>query len=181
MKTRIQEMLVERTGDDVTAWNQRIAERKPSSGDELKSWLAEQGVTGYPAMLLGMEAFGYPDFLSASADELIDGQYADRPALRPILDAVLAYATALPDVGAQARKTWVTLQTARRQFAIVRATTKSRVDVGLRLESEAVGGRLLTANGLGNDTINVRVALTSVDDLDDELMDLIDRARAENA
>jgi hypothetical protein len=180
MRTRIQEMLVERTGDDVTAWNKRIAKRKPASSDELRTWLAEQGVTGYPAMLLGMETFGYPDFLTASADELIDGQYVDRPALRPILDAVLAYATGLPDVAVQARKTWVTLMTSRRQFAIVRATTKSRVDAGLRLESEQVGGRLLAANGLGNDTINVRIALSTVDDVDDEAMAYIDRSRAEN-
>ena len=38
--------------------------------------------SGYPQMLLVMERFGYPDFLLASADELIDGQYADRPELR---------------------------------------------------------------------------------------------------
>ena len=30
----------------------------------------EQGVTGYPAMLLVMERFGYPDYLQATADEL---------------------------------------------------------------------------------------------------------------
>jgi hypothetical protein len=28
---------------------------------------------------------GYPDFMTAESDELIDGQYADRPQLRPIL------------------------------------------------------------------------------------------------
>ena len=31
-----------------------------------------------------------PGFLSPEAVQLIDGQYADRPQLRPILDAVLA-------------------------------------------------------------------------------------------
>lgn len=36
-------------------------------------------MTGYARSLLVMERFGYPDFLRASGDELIDGQYADRP------------------------------------------------------------------------------------------------------
>jgi hypothetical protein len=29
-----------------------------------------------------MERFGYPDFFIASANDLVDGQYADRPQLR---------------------------------------------------------------------------------------------------
>jgi hypothetical protein len=33
-------------------------------------------------MVLVMERFGYPDYLLAAADELIDGQYADRPGRR---------------------------------------------------------------------------------------------------
>lgn len=62
-------------------------------------------MTGYPAMLLVMERFGYPDYLIASVDELIEGQYADRPALRPILDAVLARVPAIGDVSRRARPT----------------------------------------------------------------------------
>ena len=37
-----------------------------------------------------------PEFLPPEALRLVDGQYADRPHLRPILDAVLA---ALPPLG----------------------------------------------------------------------------------
>src|SRR5262245_30013842 len=39
---------------------------------------SNQGVTGYAQSLLVMEQFGYPDFLVATADELIEQQYADR-------------------------------------------------------------------------------------------------------
>jgi hypothetical protein len=38
-------------------------------------------MTGYAQSLLVMECFGYPAFFLASADELIEGQYADRPQL----------------------------------------------------------------------------------------------------
>jgi hypothetical protein len=48
-----------------------------------------EGVTGYPQNLPVFERFGYPVFLVATADELIDGHFVDRPHLRPILDAVV--------------------------------------------------------------------------------------------
>jgi hypothetical protein len=82
-----------------------------------------RGVTGYQQMLLLMETFGYPAYLLASADELLDGQYADRPQLRPIFDAVVAAAQAVGAVEVQARKTYTTLLTPRRTFAAVRPTT----------------------------------------------------------
>lgn len=176
----MERLLLERSGADVGKWNRRIAAEKPATEDDLRAWLAERDVTGYAQMLLVMETFGYPDFLTASADELIDGQYTDRPALRPVLDALLMFAATLEGVAVQARKTYVTLITPRRQFALIRPTTRTRVDVGLRLAGAQPGGRLLAAGSLGNDVITVRVPLASVDDIDDEVRELLLRARAES-
>jgi len=120
-----------------------------------------------------------PGLLPPEAERLIDGQYADRPQLRPVFDAVLA---ALPAVGpavAQARKTMVSLVTPRRTFAVIQATTKSRVDLGLRLEHERPGGRLLAARDLGAAT--VRIALTRPEDVDAEVLGWLRRAYTENA
>src|SRR5690348_5210117 len=83
-------LLKVRTGEDVETWNRRVSERNPADEAELREWLTEQGVTGYAQSLLVMERFGYPDFLTASAEELIDGQYKDREQLRPIFDAIIA-------------------------------------------------------------------------------------------
>ena len=77
-----------------------------------------------------MERFGYPDFLTATADELIDAQYAGRGHLRPIFDRVLAMASIVGDVTVQARKGYVSLVSPRRTFAVVRPTTRQRVDLG---------------------------------------------------
>jgi hypothetical protein len=79
--------------------------------------------------------------LTAEARELIDGQYADRPHLRPVLDAVLAALPGLGPVTVQARTTLVSLVTPRRTFAVVQATTKNRADLGLRLDTVGPGGR----------------------------------------
>jgi hypothetical protein len=123
---------------------------------------------------------GYPDFLTAESGELIDGQYADRPQLRPILDAVLAVLPALGPVTVQARKTIVSLVTPRRTFAVVRATTKDRVDLGLRLDGAKPGGRLQSAKNIGSGGATVRVALRRPEDVDDEVRDLMRRAYEEN-
>jgi hypothetical protein len=133
-------LLQSRTGEDVQAWNRHIAEAGLADEQALRSWLAERDVTGYSQALLVWERFGYPDFMTTGADELIDAQYADRPQLRPVLDAVLAALPALGQVTVQARKTIISLVGPRRTFAVVQATTKNRVDLGLRLDNESQAG-----------------------------------------
>ena len=113
------------------------------------------------------------------ADELIDAQYADRPRLRPVLDAVLAALPALGAVTVQARKTLVSLVGPRRTFGVVQATTKNRVDLGLRLDNEKPGGRLLVARDIG--AANLRIPLTGPGDLDEEALGWLRRAYDANA
>jgi len=72
-------------------------------------------------------------------------QYSGRPRLRRVLDAVLAALPALGPVTVHARKTCVSLVTPRRVFAVIQATAKNRVDLGLRLDHERPGGRLRRA------------------------------------
>jgi hypothetical protein len=176
MRDRIEDILRRRTGSGVDEWRTRMETLGAVDEPALRRWLTEQGVTGYPQMLLVMERLGYPDYLLASADDLIDGQYADRMALRPVLDALLLRAAVVGDVSVQARKTYVTLVSPRRTFALVQASTRSRVDLGLRLPGVEPEGRLVAARGLGNDYVNVRIALSSVDDVDDEVQDWLKRA-----
>jgi len=122
----------------------------------------------------------YPDYLTAEAGELIEGQYADRPQLRPILDAVLALLPALGPATVQARRTIVSLVCPRRTFAVVRATTKDRVDLGLRLDDAEPGGRLQSAKGIGGGGATVRIALRRPEDIDEEVRGLMRRAYEEN-
>src|SRR6266542_233592 len=160
---------------------QRFRETGIDTEPALRAWLGEQGITGYAQMLLVMERFGYPEFLLASADELIDGQYADRPHLRPILDRIVAVAAMAGDVQVQARKTYVSLVGPRRKFALVNPTTRSRVDLGLRLADQPADARLQVAKSLGDDTMPVRIGLSSVAEVDDEVVEWIRRAYAANA
>lgn len=169
--------LIERTGEDLETWNARVLEGGFKDEASLRKWLETQGVTGYPAMLLVMERFGYPDYLQATADELIDGQYADRPDLRTILDGVLAWLPSIGEIEVQARKTYVALITPKRTFASVQPTTKKRVDLGLRLTADQKpGGRLEVAKNFGQSSVTHKIGIESADQLDEEVETWLKRA-----
>ena len=171
-------LLQERTGSDVTTWNQRIREQNVQDEQALRAWLRQQGVTGYAQSLLVWESFGYPAFLQSSADELIEGQYADRPHLRPIFEAILGAAAGLGEVTIQARKTYVSLLTSRRTFARVQATSRQRVDLGLRLEGQKPGGRLQPSRI--HESTPLQISLTTPGEVDAEVLDWLQKAYEQN-
>lgn len=171
--------LENQTGEGLEAWNRQI--RKQFLGDEagLRMWLAQLGVTGYAQSLLVMERFGYPDYLLATSDQLIDGQYADRPHLRPIYAAIVRAAGALGGVTIQARKGYVSLVSPRRTFARVQPTTRTRVDLGLRLDSEKPGGRLQPSTL--HETMRLQIGLTAPEQVDAEVQAFLRRSYLENS
>jgi Family of unknown function (DUF5990)/Domain of unknown function (DUF5655) len=175
-------LLQARTGQGVAAWNERIAAATPHNrADEptLRKWLSAEGVTGYAQALLVWETFGYAGFLVADADELIGKQYADRPQLRPVFDAVLRILPELPGpVTVQSRGTLVSLVSPRRTFAVLKPTTKARVDLGLRLDATHPEGRVQPARDLGQAT--VRIPLTTPGEVDDEVRAWLTKAYDQN-
>jgi len=178
MKDMSTRLLQERTGEDLDTWNERIKTADITDEQQLRAWLTEHGVTGYAQSLLVMERFGYPAFFLASADELIEGQYADRPQLRPIFDAIIDAAAGLGEVVVQTRKTYVSLVTPRRTFARIQPTTRQRVDLGLRLEGQPPGGRLLPSKS--HETMPLRISLTSLDEVDAEVLGCLQQAYEQN-
>jgi hypothetical protein len=171
-------LLEERTGEDVETWKRRIQEQRPEDEKRLRAWLTEQGVTGYAQSLLVMERFGYPEFLLASADALIDGQYADRPHIRPVFDALIDAAAGLGEVVIQARKTYVSFLSPRRTFARAQATTKDRVDLGLRLEGQKPGGRLQPSKI--HETMPLQISLAAPHEVDAEVLGWLQQAYDQN-
>lgn len=174
------DLLLRATGENVETWNARIAVQAFSDRDSLRVWLEDKGVTGYAQWLLVGERFGFPDYMLASPDELVEAQYADRPHLRPIYEAIVAAAHTLGPVTVQTRKGYVSLVTPKRTFAVIRASTRNRIDLGLRLDGEEPSGRLVPAPGLANETINLRLGLGSPEELDAEALGHLERAYRAN-
>ena len=180
LDAQVRAQLLRQTGEDVAAWNARIRADAPADEPALRAWLAERGVTGYPAMLLVHETFGYPDYLRKDADELIDGQYRDRPNLVPLYDRLVEIALGLGAVELQARKTYVAVIGPKRTFASIQATTRSRIDVGLRLDGVAPQGRLEVAKSIGQSSMTHRIGLASPAEVDDEVVGWLRRAYEAN-
>lgn len=171
-------VLEQGTGEGLETWNKRIKREGIQDEQSLRTWLAQQGVTGYAQTLLVMERFGYPDHLVATGDQLIDAQYVDRAHLRPIFDAIINAVSQFGEVTIQARKTYVSLVSPRRTFARVRPTTKNRLDLGLRLEGQKPGG-LLQPSKI-HETMKLQISLTSVEQVDAEVLRWLRQAYDEN-
>jgi hypothetical protein len=172
-------VLEKQTGQGLSHWKARVGKEKFADTRSLEAWLAKQNVNGYAQQLLVMERFGYPDFLTAPADKLIEAQYADRPHLRPIYEAIVAAVRNLGEFVVQARKGYVSLVTPRRTFARVQATTKNRVDLGLRIDGQKPGGRLQPSRI--HETMKLKVSFTAPDEVDAEALGWLKKAYEQNS
>lgn len=102
----------------------------------------------------------------------VAAQYAGpKVGLRPVYDRLVAAVAGFgPDIELQARQTYVALVRGK-QFAVIQPSTKTRVDVGLKLPGIPFGGRLQPSAGTGSGSMTHRVSLTSTAEVDDELID----------
>lgn len=174
-------LLLRKTGEDTTYWVGKARAAGIRNDGELRAWMRDSfGVTGYAQYAVSWEMFGYPEFMLRDADELIDGQYANHPHLRPVADALLAWASATDGVEIQMRKGYVSLHSARRKFAQVTRTTNTAVDLTLRLDAPAEG-RIETVKTRADDPFTRRVRLTSADHVDEELLDILALALEQNS
>ncbi|WP_457973481.1 DUF5655 domain-containing protein [Arthrobacter sp. D1-17] len=176
-----QALLLRKSGHDVRWWAEEGRRAGVRNDGELRDWMRdEHGITGYAQYAVSWEMFGYPEFMLRDADELIDGQYASHPHLRPIADALLAWAAGTEGVEIQMRKGYVSLHSPRRKFAQVTRANNTAVDVTLRIE-KPIGGRLAAATVRGGDFFDRKVRLTAVEQVDQELLDLLETALDQNS
>ncbi len=118
------------------------------------------------------------DYVVASAEELLEAQYANRPKRRPVFDALINAAVDLGEVIIQTRKTNVSLITPRRTFARIKATTRSRIDLGLRVEGQAASERLQPSRI--HETTPLQISLTRPDEVDSEVLAWLRRPYEQN-
>ncbi|MBY6204533.1 DUF4287 domain-containing protein [Halomonas denitrificans] len=161
--------LPEKTGKSIDQWSRLVAKSGATKHGEIVKWLkTEHGVThGYASLIAhqvlnaGAEA---PD-----DDALVEAQYVGKDSLRPIHDALKArISTFGDDVEFAPRKTYVSVRRSK-QFALIQPSTKTRVDVGIKLPDRGAEGRL-EDSGKWNTMVSHRVRLEREDDVDDELV-----------
>jgi hypothetical protein len=73
------------------------------------------------------------------------------------------------------RKSYVAL-VRNKIFGIIAASTVSRIDLGMRLPGKEGGARLVEAPGFGSGSITHKVALTSLEEVDEEVIGWLQEA-----
>ncbi len=180
--------------DKVQAAAQKMIENlEKNTGKSLAEWVAIARASGLEkhgqiVKFLKTEhgfTHGYANLVSQKAretaaspqtdDDLVDNQYSGKERLRPIYDALIAAVSAFgDDVGIAPKKTYVSLRR-NKQFGLIQPSTKTRVDVGINLEGDVIGGRL-EKSGSFNSMVSHRVRITSIDEVNDSLIDWLRQA-----
>ena len=106
-----------------------------------------------------------------SPQTLVDAQYRGAKAhFRPLYEKIATEAQRLdPAVELAPRKSYVALQK-NKTFALIKASTKNRLDLGLKLPAREGYGRLQDSAGFGSGSITHKVALHSLVDIDEEVI-----------
>lgn len=105
-----------------------------------------------------------------SGEALVDWHFSgDKTALRPIFERVREIIKNLgADVRVEPRQSYIAFGR-RVHFALVVPSTRSRLDLGLRLLGVESGARLQPAGSFGSGSVTHRVALTDPEQVDQEL------------
>ena len=160
--------LKNRTGRTLAQWVALCERSGLTEPQQLRTWLkARFGLGGTTCQVIAEATLGKPAPLSES--EMLGAQFKGaKAALRPTYDRLVREVTRLgTDVRVGVRKTQTTFARTY-TFAIAKAPTKARIDLGLRLPHVAPTKRLsATTIFAGNATHCVR--LTSPQDVDIQL------------
>ena len=161
--------LPQKTGKPLDDWLALVGkEGLEKHGQIVKFLKGEHGVTHGFANLIAAKALEN----DAPTDPVADQYSGAKADLKPIHDAIVAFAKGLgDDVEIAPKKTSVSLRR-KKQFALITPATKTRVDLGLALKGDEPAGRLETYNAM----CSHRVRIEGVDELDDEVRSYIAEA-----
>jgi hypothetical protein len=163
--------LKEKTGRALPDWLKLVKKSGLAKHGEIVKHLKSEHAMGHGyANLVAHYALQAAAGGAPAGGDLVDAQYAgDKAALRPALEAILKAVKRFGnDVEIAPKKTCVSLRR-NKQFALVQASTKTRLDVGLNLKGRKPEGRLETAGSFSG-MCSHRVRVTAPGQVDAELI-----------
>lgn len=165
----MEQNLEEKTGKDLAEWKAVLAGKGFQKHGEFMAYLKNEcGVShGYANFIA--HKFRASDAASSDADDLIEAQYQGKETLRPIFEQLKADILNLADDVEMVPKKAAVSFRRRRQFALVKPSTKTRIDLGLKFDDKPNGGRLESSGPFGTMCTH-RVQLTDPEQVDDELL-----------
>lgn len=157
----------EKTGKSLNEWKTILKEKSYAKHSEGVNFLKkEHGVThGFANTIVTLSKEE-----NNSPTDLVDQQYKGKENLFPIYEAILnAVKTFGNDVVITPKKTTVSL-IRKKQFALIKPATKTRIDLGIKIKDKPTTDRLQNSGPFGTMCTH-RVQLTEVSQVDSELID----------
>lgn len=156
----------EKTGKSLEEWKKILKAKSFKKHGEAMTFLkGEHQVThGFANSIIALSKDS-----NMSADDLVNEQYKGKEELLPIYNKLVAVVDAFgTDVVKTPKKTTVSI-IRKRQFALIKPATKSRIDLGLKLKDTATTSRLGNSGPFGTMCTH-RVQLTDASEVDDQLI-----------
>jgi hypothetical protein len=183
MMAAVTESMAERTGHSLEEWVKLVEKESgvdPLDQKAVRAWLKDaHGVKQNSQWAIAFEVARRAGWEEPDVEGYINRQYdGPKATLRPIFDVLRGELTAFGDDVSLEGRGGYTPFVRRRQFAAVAAATRNRVDLGLRFTDAPESALLKASNGPGQSTH--KIALTSPDDVADEVVALARAAYEQN-
>lgn len=165
------ENLREKTGKSLAQWllvAKSLGAQK--HGEVVKALKADHGLThGYANLIAHKFLKSDAGSQSDAGTDLVSAQYAGAKAeLKPIYDALTKMIGMLgDDIELAPKKSYVSVRRSK-QFALIQPSTRTRVDLGIKLTEVDPTDRL-EASGSFNSMVTHRIRLTGVQDVDSQV------------
>ncbi|PWL30345.1 DUF4287 domain-containing protein [uncultured Roseivirga sp.] len=168
LKTMISNM-PEKTGKSLEEWHIALkATGFKKHGELMKVLKGDHGVSHGFANTIA-QLYLKPELMApktSSEDSLDDELLKGKEDMMPVFKKAKAMFEAIDgDVEFSYKKTYISLRTPKKQFALLQPSTKTRVDIGLNLKGMEPEGKVEAA-GSWNSMVSHRVKATSLDDLE---------------
>lgn len=164
LQTMIENMPI-KTGKSLQEWQRVLASMPFEKHAEAVNYLkSAHGVThGYANTIVTLSKID-----ETTPYALIENQYQGKALLRPIYNALIEVVTAFgDDVTITPKKGSVSL-IRKKQFALIKPATKTRVDLGLKLKGIETQGCLEDSGPFGTMCTH-RIQLNSVEDVNNDV------------
>ena len=164
-----------KTGKSLEDWKVILEKKTFAKHSEAVKFLKEEhGVThGFANTIVALSKEN-----NDQPEDLLKSQFTGKEGLKPIYDKLIAIISTIgDDITISPKKTSVSI-IRKKQFALIKPATKTRIDLGLKLRNASFTKRLEPSGPFGTMCTH-RVRLESVYDVDDELAEWLIAAHAE--
>ncbi len=162
----------EKTGKSLEEWKKILHSKSfEKHGEAVKFLKEEYDVThGFANTIVSLSKEN-----NDSPSDLVNNQYKGKENLKPIYEKLLVVISTFGNDVIKTPKKGSVSMIRKKQFALIKPATKTRIDLGLKLKDKPVTERLENSGPFGSMCTH-RVKLSKVEDVDNQLIDWLKEA-----